>query len=94
MMSVRFMIPGPLRELAVNRGEVRIDGAAGSLSDALSLLWADYPALRDRVVTELGEVRPHVAIFVDGESIRHSGGLGTPVRDGAEIFILPALSGG
>lgn len=93
-MSLTFVIPGPLRELAVNRGEVRIDGAAGSLSDALSLLWAECPALRDRVVTELGELRPHINIFVDGESIRYSGGFDTAVRDGAEIFILPALSGG
>jgi len=89
-----FMIPGPLRELAVNRGEVRIDGNAGSVSDALSLLWKECPALRDRVVTELGELRPHINIFVDGESIRYSGGFATDVRDGAEIFILPALSGG
>ena len=93
-MSVTFMLPGPLRELAVNRGEVRVDGQAGSVSDALSLLWHECPALRDRVVTELGELRPHINIFVDGESIRYSGGFDTAVRDGAEIFILPALSGG
>ncbi len=88
------MIPGPLREMAVNRGEVQIDGAADSLSDALSLLWQECPGLRDRVVTERGELRPHVNIFVDGESIRYSGGFETVVHDGAEIFILPALSGG
>jgi molybdopterin synthase sulfur carrier subunit len=93
-MAVTFMIPGPLRELAVNRGEVRLDGAAGSLSDALALLWRECPALRDRVITELGELRPHVNIFVDGESILYSGGFATAVREGAEIFILPALSGG
>ena len=93
-MALTFMIPGPLRELAVNRGEVRVDGGASSVSEALSLLWKQCPGLRDRVVTELGEVRPHVNIFVDGESIRFAGGLETPVRDGAEIFILPALSGG
>ena len=40
-------------------------------------------------MTELGEVRPHVNIFVDGESIRDVGGLGAPVRNGAEILILP-----
>ena len=93
-MSLTFVIPGPLRELAVNRSEVRIDGTARSVSEALSLLWADCPAIRDRMVTELGELRPHINIFVDGESIRYSGGFHTPVRDGAEIFILPALSGG
>ena len=94
VMAMRFVVPGPLRELAANRGEIRVAGDATSLADALSLLWNDYPALRDRVITERGDLRPHVAIFVDGESVRYSGGLGTPVRDGAEIFILPAVSGG
>ena len=93
-MSVRFVIPGPLRELTVNRGEVRLDGTAASVSEALSLLWADCPAIRDRVVTELGELRPHINIFVDGESIRYSGGFDSPVRDCAEIVILAALSCG
>jgi len=93
-MSLTFMIPGPLRELTVNRDQIRVDGTARSLSEALSLLWADCPAIRDRMVTELGELRPHINIFVDSESIRYSGGFDTPVRDGAEIFILPALSGG
>ncbi len=93
-MSLTFMIPGPLRELTVNRDQVRVDGTAESVSEALSLLWERCPAIRDRMVTELGELRPHINIFVDGESIRYSGGFGTPVRDGAEIFILPALSGG
>jgi len=93
-MSYLFFIPGPLREYAGNRAEVRVDGRAQSVGDALSLLWAQYPAVRDRVITEVGDVRPHVNIFVDGESIRDSAGLRTVVRDGAEIFILPAVSGG
>ena len=93
-MAIVFVIPGPLRELAGNRGEVRVKGNARSVSEALTLLWRETPGVRDRVITELGEVRQHINIFVDGESIRDAGGLGTPVRDGAEIFILPALSGG
>lgn len=93
-MALVFVIPGPLRELAGNRDEIRIRGAAVSVSEALSLLWADCPGIRDRIVTERGEVRLHVNIFVDGESIRDSGGLKTTVRDGAEIVILPAVSGG
>jgi molybdopterin synthase sulfur carrier subunit len=93
-MALNFVVSGPLRELAGNRSDVRVSGDAESLSDALALLWAEYPSFRDRVVTELGELRPHINIFVDGESIRYSGGFGTRVRDGAEIVILPALSGG
>ncbi|MGZ4777630.1 MAG: ubiquitin-like small modifier protein 1 [Thermoanaerobaculia bacterium] len=93
-MPMHFVIPAPLRELTGNRREVRADGRADSVSGALSLLWRECPAVRDRVLTELGELRPHVNIFVDGESIRFSGGLAAPVRDGAEIVIVPALSGG
>lgn len=91
---LRFVLSGPLRELAGNRDEVAIDGAASSVSDALSLLWERYPAFHDRIVTERGELRPHLNIFVDGESIRWMSGFDTAVRDGAEIFILPAVSGG
>ena len=93
-MPVTFMIPGPLRPLAAERAEVRVDFGSGPLSEALALLWRECPAVRDRVVTELGEVRPHINVFVDGENVRDLGGMTTPVRNGAEIFILPALSGG
>lgn len=93
-MSLRFVLPGPLHDLAGGRSEIRIDGNASSLSEALDLLWSAAPAIRDRVLTERDEVRPHVNIFVDGEDTRHASGLSTPIADGAEIIILPAVSGG
>ncbi|MBI2214488.1 MAG: MoaD/ThiS family protein [Acidobacteria bacterium] len=89
-----FVIPEPLRDLAGSRGEVRVDGNAKSLADALALFWGSCPGVRDRILTEKGEVRPHVNIFVDGESIRFAAGLATPVHARSEIVILPALSGG
>jgi len=93
-MSFLFVIPGPLRDLAGGRSEVRLDGDAGSVRDALTLLGHGYPRIHDRIVTELGEVRPHINIFIDGDSFRDVGGLGAPIRNGAEILILPAVSGG
>ena len=93
-MAVTFVIPGPLRELAGNRDEIQIEGAAGPLSGALAKLWEACPAIRDRVLTERGDVRPHINIFVDGEHVRQVGGLDAPVRDGAEVMLLPAVSGG
>jgi molybdopterin converting factor small subunit len=93
-MAVTFVIPGALRELAGNRQEVRLENAVGPLSVALARLWTEYPGLRDRVITERGHVRTHVNIFVDGENIRDAGGLDTPVREGSEIFLIPAVSGG
>ena len=93
-MSIQFVIPGHLRQFTGGRAEVRVEGSTASLSGALALLWAQYPAVRDRVITELGDVRAHINIFVDGENIRNGDGLATRVRDGAEIVILPAISGG
>jgi molybdopterin synthase sulfur carrier subunit len=93
-MSFVFVIPGALRDLAGRRAEVVVDGGAQSVAGALSLLWSECPAVRDRVITELGEVRQHMNIFVDGENIRYLGGLDAPIRDGAEVFIVPAISGG
>ena len=93
-MAVVFMIPGALRELAGNRAEVRIDAAAGPLSSALARLWAECPAIRDRVLDERGRVRPHINIFVDGENSRYAGGLESPVGAESEVFIIPAVSGG
>jgi len=93
-MSFLFVIPGPLRDLAGGRSELRVDGSAASIREALNLLGHDYPKVRDRIVTELGEVRPHINIFIDGDSFRDIGGLSAPIPHGAEILILPAVSGG
>lgn len=93
-MAFLFLLPGPLHEFSGGRSEVRVEGAAATSGEALSLLWRECPGARDRVLTELGELRPHVNVFVDGENIRRAQGLSTPVRPGAEIVIVPAVSGG
>jgi molybdopterin converting factor small subunit len=93
-MPLLFVIPGALREFSGGRGDVHLDGTAATVRDALALLWKECPGARDRVLTERGEVRTHINIFVDGENIRYTGELAAPVRDGSEIIILPAVSGG
>ena len=93
-MALTFVMPGALREFSGGRGEVRLGGAARTAAEALALLWAECPGARDRVLNERGDVRTHINIFIDGENIRHAGGLAAPVADGAEIIILPAVSGG
>jgi MoaD family protein len=93
-VSVVVTLPGPLRSLAGGASRVTLEASGASVGALLAALFARHPALRDRIVTERGEVRPHVNVFVGDESIRFSGGLDTPLADGAVVSILPAVSGG
>jgi len=77
------------------RVAVAVDGPPpATVAAVLEAVIASYPGLRDRVCDEQGQVRPHVNLFVDAESVRFTGGLKTPVNDGSELSILPAVSGG
>jgi molybdopterin converting factor small subunit len=93
-MTVRYHIPSYLHAFTGGQRVVRIEASPGTVGEALALLGVLYPGVRDRVTTEGGEVRPHVNVFVGTENIRHTGGLGTPIAEGSDIFILPAVSGG
>lgn len=93
-MPVTFHIPGPLREFAAGRTTVTIEQSPATLSEALTALWKLYPGLRDRVVTEQGQMRQHVNIFIGDEDVRFTGGLASRISSGSDISIVPAISGG
>jgi molybdopterin converting factor small subunit len=94
-MQVLFKIPGPLREFTGDQSAVRVEVEAGAnLLQVLQALFVVCPGLRDRVLTETGETRRHVNIFVGNEDVRYTGGLATSISAGAEVSIVPAISGG
>jgi molybdopterin synthase sulfur carrier subunit len=53
-----------------------------------------HPGVGQRVLDDRGALRPHVNVFVNGESIRYLAGMATPVGERDEVWILPAVSGG
>lgn len=93
-MSVTFHIPGPLREFTGGRNKVEIEHSPSTLADALSALCAVYPGIRDRIATEQGQIREHINVFIGDEDVRYTGGLMSSIFPGAEISIVPAVSGG
>jgi sulfur-carrier protein len=93
-VGLTFHIPSALRRLIAGESQVSVDAPARDVGEALVLLFERHPVLRDRILTETGQVREHINIFVGPEAIRWTGGLSTPVRDGEEISIIPAVSGG
>ncbi len=90
----RVVLPGPLLLDAGGHARVDVAPQASTVGEALEALFALHPRLRARIFDEQGRLRPHVNVFVGQESIRYSGGLSTRLRDGAEIVVLPAVSGG
>ncbi len=97
-MPLTFHIPGPLRSFSEGESHVEIkvetDGFPKTVREALQALGERCPGIRHRILTEQGNVREHINIFVGEESIRYTGGLDTPVHGECEISIIPAVSGG
>ena len=90
-MSVRVKIPTQLR--AATGGEAEAEVAGTTVGEVLESLYERFDGLRDRIA-DGGELRRFVNVFLDGEDIRFLDGLETPVADGDELTILPAVAGG
>lgn len=93
-MIVRFWIPGPLTSLTGGKSHRDVKTSGDTLHEALQSLFTAHPGIRDRVLTEQGEIRQHVNVFIGNTEVRLMSGLATRLVDGAEISILPAISGG
>jgi len=91
-MAVTVKIPTQLRAAAGGASEASVSGA--TVGEVLDALYAEHTELRDRVAGDDGQLRRFVNVFLDGEDIRFLDGLETPVKDGDELTILPAVAGG
>ena len=91
---ITFELPHALRPHARGSTEVVVDEECATVREALTALASQWPGVTERVLDERGEIRPHVNIFVETESIRFLDGLDTPLAERNTITILPAVSGG
>jgi sulfur-carrier protein len=91
-MSVLVKIPMQLRAAAGGEAEASVEG--GTIQEVLDGLFQRHEELRARLADEDGSLRRFVNVYVAGEDIRFLDGLATPVSDGAEVTILPAVAGG
>lgn len=85
-------IPQPLRNLTGNLSTVTGDGP--TLGACLAHLEATYPGIKERVMDEAGQLRRFVNIYVNGDDVRFMDGLASPLKDGDEVSIVPAVAGG
>jgi sulfur-carrier protein len=90
-MPVTVKIPAQLRAVTDGVDEIEVEGA--TVGDALDAVFDAHEDLRERI-TEDGSLRRFVNVYVSGEDIRFQDGLQTPLDDGDEVTILPAVAGG
>jgi molybdopterin converting factor small subunit len=93
-MSVSVRIPTILRTYTDGANEVSVEPGEPTLAALLDALEAAAPGIRSRVLDDEGALRRFVNVYVDDEDVRFTEGLATPVRDGAQVSIIPAVAGG
>jgi molybdopterin synthase sulfur carrier subunit len=93
-MTVEVILPGVLADLAGGSKHLKVEVDGATVADLLDSLATDHPLLARRIRDETGKVRLFVNVYVDGDDVRFEQGLATPVRDGAEVQVLPSVAGG
>ena len=91
-MAVVVKIPTQLRTAAGGQSEAVLEGS--TVQEVLDGLFERFEELRPRLADDDGSLRRFVNVYLAGEDIRFLDGLSTPVSDGAELTILPAVAGG
>ena len=91
-MPKKIRIPTPLRKLTNN--EELVEVKAATVGAAITELQSRFPGIKERIVDEKGEVRRFVNVYVNEEDIRFLQNQQTPLKDGDEVSIIPAIAGG
>ena len=91
-MAVTVKLPTQLRDAAGGAASTQVDGA--TVGEVLEALYEEHGELRERLSGDDGGLRRFVNVYLGGEDIRFLDGLDTPIGDGDEVTILPAVAGG
>lgn len=91
-MAIKVRIPTPLQKLTKDQAE--IDVSAKNVKELLDNLERQFPGIKGRLCDESGRVRRFVNIYLNEEDIRFLKQEATPLKDGDEVSIVPAIAGG
>jgi len=91
-MSIAVRIPTPLQKFTKNKTEVEADGA--TIGELIENLDEQFPGIKGRICDETGKVRRFINIYVNEEDVRFLKLNETPLKNGDEVSIIPAIAGG
>src|SRR3712207_2428623 len=91
-MPVNVYIPTPFRRLTGNRTTVEANG--GTVGEVIDDLDARFPGLRAQITSDGSEIPAHINVYVNNREISALQGTRTPLQDGDEVAVIPAIAGG
>ncbi len=91
-MAVIVRVPAPLQKLTQNQAEVKASGA--TVRELIDNLAKSFPGIKERICDDTGKVRKFINIYVNEEDVRFLQMAETPLKDGDEVSIIPAIAGG
>jgi molybdopterin synthase sulfur carrier subunit len=91
-MAVQVLIPTPLQKFTNDEASVALE--AVSVDGLIDALDGRYPGLKARLCDEAGKLRRFLNVYVNSEDIRFLDNQATPLNDGDEVSIVPAVAGG
>lgn len=91
-MAVTVLIPTTLRAFTNHRSELELEG--NTAGEVIRSLADEYPETKKALFDENGNLRQFINVFVNDENIKALQGNDTPVKQGDEIMLIPAIAGG
>ncbi len=91
-MKATVRVPTVLRPHTGGAAAVEAEGV--TLGALLTDLGERHPGITERILDPGGGLHRFVNVFVGDEDVRYLEGLDTPIPEGTEVSILPAVAGG
>jgi len=91
-MQATVRVPTPLQKLTKNQAEVKVSSA--NIRELIEDLEKRFPGIKERICDQTGKIRRFINIYVNEEDVRFLQQEETPLKDGDEISIIPAIAGG
>ena len=91
-MPATLYVPTPLRKLT--NGQSKVQFTATNVAELLDTANTHFPGFGDHVLDSDGEIKRFINVFVNGVDVRSLQGKATPVHDGDEVSVIPAMAGG
>ena len=91
-MAVKVLVPTALQKYTNNQATLTCSGS--KVSELFDSLEQNCPGIKARLCYEKGQARRFLNFYVNSEDIRFLDGIETPLKDGDEVSIVPAVAGG